>query len=212
MTIALTLPNAADIEDYEGLKAFLVAHLQLDAETEAQLPNLIRMAEYRLDRLLTVPQRESIVTLVFGEGDEYASLPSDLRNIRLVRSGAPLLSMSLADLRERYNGLSGTPVAYAIANQSLYVAPTPGSTMAVEVVYTTKLPRLSDGNTTNWLLSENADAYVYACLIQCEAFLGNNDRLPLLDSALVETMAEINLQGHRYRSGSPLVMRSRVVV
>lgn len=209
MAIAITLSAAAGLETYDGLKAFLVAHLELDPETESQLPNLIRMAEYRLDRMVTIPQRETSASLSFTAGASYASLPADFRHARLVResAGVPLEAVSLADLRG-YGAESGVPVAYAVANQALHVAPAPGSAMTLEVVYTAKLTPLTDDNQTNWLLTENADAYVYAALIQCEAFLGKDDRLPLLESALVQAMEEINRQGNRYRSGSPLVMRA----
>ena len=213
MALAITLTAAAGLETFDGLKAFLVSHLELDPETEAQLPNLIRMAEYRLDRMLTIPQRETSASLTFTAGSSYTALPVDFRHARLVREsgGVPMAAVSLADLRG-YGAESGVPAVYAVSNQALHIAPAPGSVTTLEVVYTAKLTPLTDDNQTNWLLTENADAYVYAALIQCEAFLGKDDRLPLLESALVQAMEEINRQGHRYRAGSPLVMRAATVV
>jgi hypothetical protein len=213
MSLAITISTAADIETYDGLLAFIVAHLELDSETEAQLPALLRMAEYRLNRMLTVPERETIASLTTTAAVAYVALPTGFRQLRsaYIDSDYPLALATLHAVQSEQE-LSGKPFIYAIADQSIYFGPTPDAAYTVELTYMAKLDYLSATNSTNWLLSENADAYVYAVLIQCEAFLGHDGRIPLLEAALVTTMEEINQQGNRYRIASPIRLRSPVCV
>lgn len=213
MSIAITLSTAADIETYDGLLAFIVAHLELDSETETQLPALIRMAEYRLNRMLTVPERETVASITTTAGIGYTALPTGYRQLRTAYIDAdyPLAPVALTVLQAEAEN-SGKPQKYTIANEAMYFAPTPDAAYTVSLTYIEKLAYLSATNQTNWLLSENADAYVYAVLIQCEAFLGHDARIPLLEAALVTTMDEINAQGNRYRVASPVRLRSPVVV
>lgn len=213
MSIAITLTTPADIETYDGLLAFIVAHLELDSETEAQLPALVRMAEYRLNRMLTVPERETIASVTTTAGTAYVALPTGYRQLRsaYIDNDYPLAAATLHSVQTDLES-SGKPQRYTIADQSIYFAPTPDAVYTVSLTYMEKLAYLSATNQTNWLLSENADAYVYAVLIQCEAFLGHDARIPLLEAALVTTMDEINAQGNRYRLASPIRLRSPVVV
>jgi hypothetical protein len=213
MSLAITLSTAADIETYDGLLDFIIAHLELDSETETQLPALLRMAEYRLNRMLTVPERETTASVTTTAGTAYAALPTGFRQLRsaYIDSDYPLALAPLHAVQSEME-LSGKPFIYTVSNQSLYFGPTPDAAYTVELTYMAKLDYLSAANQTNWLLSENADAYVYALLIQCEAFLGHDARIPLLEAALVTTMEEINQQGNRYRIASPIRLRSPVCV
>jgi hypothetical protein len=213
MSIAITLATPADIETYDGLLAFIVAHLQLDTETESQLPALVRMAEYRLNRMLTVPERETIASVTTAAGVAFNALPTGFRQLRsaYIDNDYPLALVSLHMVQGELEN-SGKPQKYTIADQSIYFSPTPDAAYTVSLTYMEKLAYLSATNQTNWLLSENADAYVYAVLIQCEAFLGHDERIPLLEAALVTTMQEINDQGNRYRQASSFRLRSPVCV
>lgn len=208
MAIAISVGVTADIETYDGLQTFLVEHLELDEETQDQLPSLIRLAEYRLDRLLTVPQRESVATVTATSGK--GALPSNCRSVRAVRlaDGSPLVQVSADTLFTQY-GYSGTPSVYAIIDQSVWVGPS--ATQTLSVLYTTSLPTLGDSNASNWLLDQNADAYVYAAIRECEVFRGNDERAALASQALDGIIAEINRQAMKYRAGGPLVMKARTV-
>lgn len=61
------------------------------------------------------------------------------------------------------------------------------------------LTPLSDSNPSNWLLARRADIYVYATLLQAEAHIVNDARLPLWKSALDEAIADLNAAGGRRR-------------
>ena len=215
MTISVPLQDAFDIETYDGLKAFLIAHLELDSETQTFLPSLIRMAEYRLNRLLTTPWRETSETLTTTAALQYVALPADFSQAVSVLltgdDGYPLEAVTLNTLHSQYP-VSGQPCAYCISEQSMWFGPIPDAAYAIRLTYQARLAPLRTETQTNWLLSENADAYVYACLIQIESFLGNDERVPLYAAGLDQAIGEINAQGNRYRRSTPIRLRSPVVV
>jgi len=214
MAIAIPTSEAIDIENYDGLIAFVTEHLEMDAETAAQVPTFIRMAEYRLNRMVLAPERETEAILTTTADVKFVALPTGFRQLRTVflNDNYPLAPVTLNAVYSEFSSASGLPQAFAISNGSLYFGPTPDSAYSVTLTYTAKIPQLSSANQTNWLLTDHADAYVYATLIQAESFLGHDGRIPLLNEALEVTMEEINEQGNRYRFSTPMRLRSPVVV
>lgn len=212
MSIAIQISDADDIESYDGLISFVTNHLQLDAETALQLPTLIRMAEYRLNREVLMPERETSTTLSTVAGERSVALPVGFRQMRSVYlDGEYVLSPVTLNVAYQFE-TTEQPSVYAIAEQALFFGGIPDAVYAVNITYLEALSRLSPTNQTNWLLSTNADAYVYATLIQAEAFLGHDERIPLLDAALSQAISELNRSGNRYRNASPMRLRNPVGV
>jgi len=64
---------------------------------------------------------------------------------------------------------------------------------------------LSDANTTEAMLTNNPDVYLYGALLEAEPFLMNDQRVQLWSTALREAINEIQLQDNRDRhSGSAM--------
>jgi len=201
MAIAIQLSPTFDIETYDGLVAYIIAHLELDAETAAQVPTFIRKGEYRLDRLLTIPQRENTVSLTSVAGLATIPLPDDIRSVDAIKG---LNQKPLTAIQQHYN-YSGTPLYYAVGNQFITLGPIPSAADTYELTYLTRLAPLSEANQTNWLLTQNADAYVYSALWQAAGWLEDIDAAVAFRGELMAIIDEINLQSDRYRTGSPLV-------
>jgi hypothetical protein len=216
MTIAVNPGLAFDIETYDGLLAFVTAHLELDAESAAQLPTLLRKAEARIDRLCMVPEREVSVAITTVSGDQTVALPIDYRHLTNARfvgtSGRPLEQVSLGYLHDQYTNLSGEPVVYAISDGSVHFGPVPDGAYTVRLTYFTKLENVTEANQTNWLLSENPDVYVYALLFQTSTWLEDLDAARDYRSEMLTIIDEINLQAKRFRRARGVRMRSPVVV
>lgn len=206
MAIAISLSDTYDIETYDGLIAYIIAHLELDTETAANVPTFIRKGEYRLDRLLTIPQRENTVSISSTAGSATIPLPSDIRSIDNIKG---LKQRTLADITENYT-YSGTPLYYAVGNEFITLGPVPSVADDYELTYLTRLPALSATNQTNWLLSQNADAYVYSALWQAAGWLEDIDAAVAFRSELMAIIDEINLQARRARWAGPLVPNLKV--
>lgn len=215
MAIAVTLPGLADIEEYNGLIEFIIEHLELDDETAARVPTFIRLAEARLQRLLTLPERETRSVVNVGAGEPRVPLPVNYKQLRTVylddAEGYPLSPVTLNVLYSG-NAVTGRPRNYAIEAGNIRLSPTPDADIVLALIYMATIPPLDANNTTNWLLSEQPDVYVYSVLAQAESFLGNGEMAGAWSAAATEVIDEINAEGLRYRNASPMRLRSPVVV
>jgi hypothetical protein len=216
MTIAISIADAFDIEDRDGLIAYIVAHLELDSETAAQVPTFIRKAEYRFNRLVLAPERETSVTYATEAGVQDLQLPVDYRQIKSIRfvddEGYALKQASADVLNDLYTNLSGRPCAYAVQEQSLRLGPVPDGVYEIRMVYVERITPLTEANPTNWLLSTNADAYVYGTLWQAAAWLEDIDAATAFRAEMMEIIDEINASSNRYRRSTNVRLRSPVVV
>lgn len=216
MTIAINPGTAFDIETYDGLLAYVTEHLELDADTVAQLPTMLRLAEARIDRLCMFPERETIESTTTTAGRQTVSLPLDFRHLRGVRlvadDGYPLAPVTFNQLHAEYTDASGKPQVYAVSAGGLRVGPTPDASYTLEITYTASLSNLSSDNQTNWLLSENPDVYKYALLFQVSTWLEDLAAAEGYRAEMLAIIDEINLQAQRYRHSTPMRLRSPVVV
>lgn len=213
MSIAVALPDDFEIEDYDGLRTFLIDHLQLDTGTQAQLANLIRLAELRLRRKIVTPGREETATLTTTAGTQTVALPSDFTQMQQARiagdsgAGYPLPQVAL-DVVEEYDS-AGKPVVYAIHDSSLVLGPIPDAAYTINLRYIEDLTALTYNSRTNWVLTQHADAYVYMAAAVINLHLENKEAANLYLGLADEVIREINEQGVRHSNSGP--MRPSVV-
>lgn len=147
---------------------------------------------------------------------EYLALPDGFLGMRaLYLSGpgtVPLDYFAPQQLRTiRASDVAGQPRAYTIADNQIIFAPAPAAEYEVEMLYYARIPALSDSNTSNWLLEQHPDLYLYASLLAAEGFLQNDERIPMWRAMVDRIVGEINTTGAQRRLGSsPLVMRPMV--
>lgn len=152
---------------------------------------------------------ETRVTATLDE--QYEDLPTDFLEMRTIQvtgdSGGQLEYLTPGDLRERYRDTTGIPKYFTIIGTTIEFAPSPGGSYTMEMVYYKAIPALSDSNTTNWMLTNNPDLYLYGSMMEAAPFMKSPD-LPTwiaLYTAAMKDVAEAD-RGARY-SGS-LMMRA----
>lgn len=185
------------------------------ADLSARVPTFIALFEARMNRMLRVPQMETIATQPTTANISSYTLPSDCVGVREVYldedADTVLAPMTPAQLRA-YSSLSGAPAAYTITGEKLVLAPVPSSTNTLAIDYYRAIPALSSDNTTNWLLTDYPDAYLWGALCMAEAYLKDDERVGVWKSAWDECLAEIERDANRRRTpASPLAMRPGVV-
>lgn len=194
--------------DYNSLLSLVVDTLGAQVTT-AQASALLPMVEARLNRVVDHPSRE-VEAYLTATSDP--TLPADLWRLRdLWVAGSPdktLRQMSPDSARTLYGSDTGELVAYSVSGSTLDLWPNPSatSTDVVHIRYQQTIPALSSSNPTNWLLTSNPDVYFYGLLLQCEAFIVNDERIGLWKAGLDEALAELAEDGRKRRYGaSPLV-------
>lgn len=207
-TFALPIGLAEPIGEWATLVQTVRAWTNRDDWTDTQITEFIALAEARFNRVLRVPEMEGIATATLGTGNN--DLPSDFLAMRsLFLGNRELKAYSPVGLISQFGDYPGEVSGYAVlgANpRKIRLGPQPASTQAVTMVYYQKITPVDINNADNWLLNEHPDIYLIGTLLMAEAFLVNDERIPMWKAAFDEMLAELDNAGQRDRFGSgPLV-------
>lgn len=87
--------------------------------------------------------------------------------------------------------------------------PPPSSTTTATIEYYSRLQVLSATVTTNWILEDYPDLYLYGSLLQATAYIGDDARLGLWKTAYDAALDACMASGKRARNSGPnLAMRA----
>jgi hypothetical protein len=189
------------ITNYTSLVAKLADWIDRD---DSDVDTFIQLTEARLNRLLDDPNMEVSVPLT-GDG---ASLPADFGSIVSIgtANGFRLTQMGNAEYASLLP-ISGISRYYTIREGKIYYYPGAAN---VTLVYRRRIPALTSGNPTNWLLSLAPDVYLYGCLVQAFGWDQDDDRVSGWKSLFDEAVAELRSDGARRKWGpGPIAPRIR---
>lgn len=202
------------ITTYAGLKTAIGDFLNRDDLTSVA-PTFIQLAESQINRDVRHWRMEANTSVTIN--DEYEDLPNDwVETIRLAitsgdTSALDLISrQAMTDKREGRNNVAGTPRYFTHSAGQLHFFPTPDDTYTARLDYMAKLPALSDSNTSNWLLSEAPDIYLYGSLLQSAPYLVEDNRVAVWAQLYSAAVARLNEASEKARmSGSGLTLKVR---
>lgn len=206
MSIAIiTSPDSA-ISTLSDLVEEVRDEMDDDAFDAAKIYKAIARAEAVFNRELRVPKMET--EYQFTATGETSTLPNDFLQLRTVYAEGspdnPLTSMAPNGLRQLYRGVSGVPMAYALENRRLIIAPV-GETV-LTILYYARIPALTDSNPSNWLLDEHPDVYLHQVLAILFNRQGDSERAALNLQIATDLLGSINESGKKNRWGAgPLV-------
>lgn len=191
--------------DLAWLKKTAMAYMGWDAGgvVEEMLPDIIRMAEVRMQQDLRLRQMERTGYRMTVPGDSDVWLPEkripgdwdvfmDMREVCL--EGSPNVNMAYAapDLYTDISSTSGTPGVYTIIGHSLRLAPVPDKPYKILLTYYAEIPPLSDKQPTNDLLLSYPNLYLYATLVESAGYLRTS--VPAQDWVSLYTALKIEAQ------------------
>ena len=183
----------------------------------ARVPECIDLAESTFNRTI---RNHRMITKndSYSLDSRYVNLPTDtLEVIRIVVDVNPQITLQYLTPEEiaemRSSTSTGRPQYYTVIGGStnqIELLRSPDQTYTSSIVYYTKIPALSDSATTNWLLTNNPDIYLFGTLVEAFPYLMNDERMPMWNARLDKALNELKLQGEReMHTGSSLRMRSR---
>jgi len=183
----------------------------------ATIPTFIELAEANFNRVIRQPD---MITKddSFSISSRYTTLPTDtLEIVRIVLDLTPVVVleyMTPEELSERRVSLTGGGKPYYFttvggSTNQLEVLRSPDSTYTASIIYYTRIAALTDSATSNWLLTNHPDIYLFGALVEAEPYLKNDERMPMWTSRLDKALNDLRLQGQRERhTASGLRMRS----
>lgn len=197
------------ITDYASLQT-AVARTLNRADLDSAIPGLIQRAE---DDLLlnedVVKHTDRGAVLVSADG---LQLPSDIYRLdRWYHDGptyyGPIHTVDaagIADLKARL-GATGVPAYVAIVGDRARFAPAPDDAYTTRMTYWRRITRLSDSQTTNWLLEEYPSIYLYAALLEAAPFLKDDERIPVWATRLEQKIEALRDRNQALQYGGALV-------
>ena len=182
------------LSTYAELQASMAEFLNRQDLT-ATIPDFIALAEAQMQRELTHWKMEATTQL--AATSRYTDVPSDfIKPISLYMTGAnvalrPLVQSEMQDMRYSSADQAGTECYYCITAGQIEIFPTPASD-TLELYYIAEIPVLSDSNTSNWLLADAPDAYLYGSLLQTAPYLQADERIQVWASLFTAAITSLN--------------------
>lgn len=193
------------ITTYAELKTAIGDWLNRD-DLDSVIPNFISLAEAQFNR--SIRHRKMVTRSDATLDTPYFAVPSDwLQTIRFqlnTNPVTPLLFVTPEQALEESMVYSAgqQPLFYTTIGEQFQVVPSPDSSYDAELLYYAKIPALSDSATTNWLLTESPDLYLYGALIQSAPYLKEDDRINVWAGLYQRLIDDMMLADERARIGS----------
>lgn len=200
------------ITNYTELKSAVADFLNRDDLTSV-IPTFISLAEAQMQRVI---RHHKMMQRSEAEIDtRYFALPSDwAETVRFHVIGDRTYRLELTSLddmlqlRQANGNPTGIPTHFAHVGEQLEVYPTPSGTFDVELLYFKDIPTLSDSNTTNWLLTDYPDVYLYGALMQSAPYLDDDQRMQVWSTLYGNAVQAINQESKKSRySGAGMRVR-----
>lgn len=175
-------------------------------DVEQNVTTLISLTEADINRRL---RHHKMTKRSAAEVDsQFSATPTDyLETIRFSLTSGTTNALDLisqADMLDRKAAaanIGGTPQFYALTGGQFEFYPVPDDTYDAELVYYAELDALSDENTSNWLLADAPDVYLYGTLAHSAPFLGEDARLAVWTSLYEMALAGLNRASDNARFG-----------
>lgn len=161
------------------------------------ITTFIQMAEEELNRDMRVRKLQDLGTLsVSADG---TAMPTDLRSVESWYHDGPTFrgpievvnADMIGHLKRRY-GATGAPAFAAILGATAIYAPVPDDTFLTKFIYWRKIDLLTTTNTTNWLLDDHADIYIYATLMETAPYLKADNRIQTWSTMLEKRLESLH--------------------
>jgi hypothetical protein len=198
------------ISNYTELQAAVIAwaHRDGDAGFAALVPDFIRLAEARFNRVLRVRAMEETLAST-PIASAAITLPAGFLAFKELRYDAsPSRSLEprpLEWVRGQYPD-AGPARYFAVTKTEAVFWPSTGS---VAGTYYEEIPALAS-NSTNWLLTNHPDLYLFASLVESVLYTQDDSRIPMWaekTAALIDSVQSSD--NANAINGGPLTVRAR---
>ena len=176
-----------------------------------RIPEFISLAEARFNRILRIRDMETVSTAIStAAGTREYSLPTgfvQMKEFHLTTDPLTPLAYITPEMMTRlWAGSSkGRPEVFTVIADNVRLGPNPDAVYTTSMLYYKTFTALSDSATTNDMLTNNPDVYLYGTLLEAEPFIMNDQRVGLWLAAFEKAIGDIQNQDNKDRhSGSQL--------
>jgi len=197
------------ISTYAELQTAVANWLDRDDLTD-RIPEFIALAEARMNRVLRIRLMEGKYTASTVAAQRNYALPAgylQMRNLQINTTPIRPCQYVTPEIYDRLYGstTTGTPEIYTIIANEIQLGPIPAGVQTIEMLFYKKITALSGSNTTEAMLTDNPDVYLYGALLEAEPFIMNDERVGLWGQGFQQAISDLQEQDNKDRhSGSAL--------
>lgn len=172
------------ITTYGELKTAVASWLNRDDLVD-KIPDFIKLAELTLNKVMRNRRMITNSDITVAAGTSYGLLPATLLEpLFLEDSTTEAYTLEQCTVEQwptvrRRMTSQGTPKFYMITGDRFQLCPTPSAQVTLKLHYYGTITALSGDSDTNWLLTYNADIYLYTALLHAASFLKDDQRFQL---------------------------------
>jgi hypothetical protein len=166
------------IATYAELLTELPSWLDNRTTLTDRYPVFVALCEAKMNRRLRT--RRQVARSTISPSAETLTVPTDFAAAKSMRltggSKWQLDAVSDEQLTDLMGGddSSGEPQAFALEGGNFVFWPPPSSATSINLVYYQTVPGL-EANSTNWVLTNHPDAYLYGAVAEAWSYLGENE-------------------------------------
>ena len=176
------------------------------------IPDFVALCEARFNRELRLRSMEQKWEADTVGGQANYALPPQflqMREFRLNTNPTVSLRYVSPEIYEAWNLGSGEPTFYTIIANEIRLGPVPAGVYNIEMLYWAKFPSLGGTTTSNWVLQNAPDVYLYGSLMEMEPFIQNDARIAVWAAGYDRAISNIQMQDDKDRhSGSALTVQN----
>jgi hypothetical protein len=198
------------LTSYSDLQTSVAAWLHR-ADLTSIIPDLITIAEMRMNSDIVARDMETTSTLTTVASTKQLAMPTDVTETRrlMITSTDPRRVLNYCPpekLVEQYPySTTGEPEVYTVIGSNFEFGPTPDAAYTLEYVYRQRIPSLAT-NSTNWLMTKWPHVYLYATLCAAAPYLGQDARVGVWEDAYQKAVQDVNSVD--WYSGSTMAVRA----
>lgn len=199
------------LANYTDIKATIADYVNKSTLT-TQIVDFITLSESKINRRVNLLQGEQLTTATYDTSNttRIFELPAgfiELRSLEVRKTSETdidYVGVKYKDpkkIKEVYNSIAGKPKWYTLRDQLEFER-------LADVSYKLRMHMIKKWDiatdTTNWLLTNHPDIYLYAGLIEGGLFLKNPNQLPTYKTLLDEAIDEVNKKDAKSKNDSEL--------
>lgn len=153
------------------------------ADAVSMIPDFIALAEARISAdLATVRPMWQRSRATLTSGSTTIATPDDLMAFvgcaLVTDAGLEELPVIALQTVQWQPSETGRPRMCAVSGETLHVYPASDATYQLELIYHRRIPALSDDVTSNWILEQAPQLYLYGALIESTGFTAESAKVP----------------------------------
>lgn len=201
------------LANYSNLQSAISTELNISTGglATAVIQDAITRAEAKINRRTRLREAEQLSYATLTSSSAFLAVPTgmvELLNLRIRLASAAdtayeeVKYVAPERLHEYYGGANDSEQWHYTLRDQLEFDRAPSSNHRVMMHYLKAWDIASD--STNWLLTNYPDAYLYGSLAECEMHVRNDERVPLWKTYFDDAIRELNSLDDRGRDDAEL--------